>query len=81
METVGLTGKLCPLAEVPIKVPPEAEVYHLIIPPAKTALKLALTPQVIGDWETVRFVGTEGLATTTVTEDLEEVPHAETVSA
>jgi hypothetical protein len=62
---VGDTGKLAPLAEVPILVPPEDTVYQLIVFPAEVAFRLVLVPlQIDIALAGVTGVGAEGIAST-----------------
>ena len=54
----GTTGKLPPLEEVPIGVPPVGLIYQAIeLPPETVALKLDVFPQDKLEGEAVGFVG------------------------
>jgi hypothetical protein len=43
---VGVTGKLAPLADDPIDVPPLETKYHLIVLPADVPFRFEVAPQV-----------------------------------
>jgi hypothetical protein len=64
----GVTAKLTPLPDVPIAVPPEDTVYHLMVPIVEVALRLEETPQMIDEGVAVTLPGAPGGFTVTVTE-------------
>lgn len=62
--TAGETGKSAPLALVPILLPLDATVYHLIVLPAVVAFRFDEPPAHIEDAVAVTEVGTDGNAFT-----------------
>jgi hypothetical protein len=67
--TAGVTGKSTPLALVPILLPPEETVYHLIVLPADVAFIFDEAPAQIADGVAVTKVGAAGNGfTVTITE-------------
>jgi len=69
----GVTAKLAALVEVPISVPPEETVYHLILFPAEVAFNCDVEPHTTEAGVALTEVGVAGGVTVTTTAVLVEL--------
>ena len=73
MVDAGVTEKLAALADVPISVPPEETVYHLILFPAEVAFNCDVEPHTTEAGVADTDVGIAGGVTVTTTAVLVEL--------